>query len=59
MVSINKHIQTIENSKNLNKRENFKNFNSQNSETENEQNATVPYQDNLKTSSDKNYDEPL
>ncbi|WP_227805178.1 hypothetical protein [Algibacter lectus] len=59
LVSINKHIQTIENSKNLNKRENFKNFNSQNSETENEQNATVPYQDNLKTSSDKNYDEPL
>lgn len=59
LVSINKHIQTIENSKNINKRENFKKLNSQNSETEEKQKATVPYRDNLKTSSDKNYDEPL
>nr|WP_282117155.1 hypothetical protein [Cellulophaga baltica] len=59
LVSINKHIQTIENNKNLNKHENFKKLDSQNSKTEEKQNATVPYQDNLKTSSDKNYDEPL
>ena len=56
LVSINKHIQTIENSKNVNKRE----F-SENSNAENDENhlASIPYQDNLKTSSDKNYDEPL
>nr|WP_121068875.1 hypothetical protein [Maribacter vaceletii] len=59
LVSINKHIQTIENSKNLNKPKNFKILNSQNSKTEEKQNATVSYQDNLKTSSNKNYDEPL
>ena len=59
LVSINKHIQTIENNKNINKRENFKKSNSQNSETESKQDGAVPYQDNLKTSSDKNYDEPL
>ncbi|TXN34988.1 hypothetical protein FVB32_10345 [Flagellimonas hymeniacidonis] len=56
LVPINKHIQTIENNKNLNKRQILENSN-----TENEENhlASVPYQDNLKTSSDKNYDEPL
>ncbi|GAA3657440.1 hypothetical protein [Flavivirga jejuensis] len=59
LVRINKHIQTIENNKNINKRENFKISNNKNSETEEKQMATVPYQDNLKTSSDKNYDEPL
>ncbi|MEP5339255.1 MAG: hypothetical protein ABJL44_14630 [Algibacter sp.] len=59
LVPINKHIQTIENSKNINKRKNLKNSNSRNSKTEEKQNATVPYQDNLKTSSAKNYDEPL
>lgn len=59
LVPINKHIQTIENNKNLNKPENFKKLNSKNSKTEGKQNATVPYQDNLKTSSNKNYDEPL
>ncbi|GAA3622788.1 hypothetical protein [Flavivirga jejuensis] len=59
LVRINKHIQTIENSKNINKRENFKISNNENSETEEKQMATVPYQDNLKTSSDKNYGEPL
>ncbi len=56
VVSINKHIQTIENNKNLNKPQNFKNSNSENQEN---QSASVPYQDNLKTSSDKNYDDPL
>lgn len=59
LVSINKHIQTIENNKNLNKRKNLKNSNSKNFKTNEKQTATVPYQDNLKTSSDKNYDEPL
>ncbi len=59
LVPINKHIQTIENNKNINKRENLKNSNAKNSETNEKQYATVPYQDNLKTSSDKNYDEPL
>jgi hypothetical protein len=59
LVRINKHIQTIENNKNLNKPKNLKNFISKNSETEHKQESTVPYQDNLKTSSDKNYNEPL
>jgi len=59
LVRINKHIQTIENSKNKSKPENLKISSSQNSETDEKQDATVPYQDNLKTSSDKNYDEPL
>ncbi|WP_366941654.1 hypothetical protein [uncultured Maribacter sp.] len=56
LVPINKHIQTIENNKNINKREFLENSNS-----ENEENylASVPYQDNLKTSLDKNYDDPL
>lgn len=56
LVSINKHIQNIENSKNINKRQ----F-SENSNSDNEENhlASVPYQDNLKTSSDRNYDDPL
>ena len=59
LVRINKHIQTIENNKNINKRKNFKISNNKNSETDEKQMATVPYQDNLKTSADKNYDEPL
>ena len=67
LVSINKHIQTIENNKNLNKQEDFKNSNFKDSETDDKQNSKtcteqsrgIPYQDNLKTSSDKNYDEPL
>lgn len=59
LVPINKHIQTTENNKNNNKPQNFKNSNFQNSETEEKQVLTVPYQDNLKTSSNKNYDDPL
>lgn len=59
LVRINKHIQTIGNSKNRIKHENFKNSNTKSFETEEKQNATVPYQDNLKTNSNKNYDEPL
>jgi hypothetical protein len=59
LVRINKHIQTIENNKNINKRKSLKNLNFKNSENNAKQDATAPYQDNLKTSSDKNYDEPL
>lgn len=59
LVSINKHIQTIENNKNGNKLQNFKNSSFKDSETDGKQIAAVPYRDNLKTSSDKNYDEPL
>jgi hypothetical protein len=59
LVRINKHIQTIENNKNLNKPKNLKNLISKNSETGNKQDTTVLYQDNLRTSTDKNYNEPL
>ncbi len=56
LVPKNKHIQTIENPKNLNKRQISENLNSENNENHL---ASIPYQDNLKTSSDKNYDDPL
>ncbi len=63
LVPINKHIQTIANTKNLNKRENFKNSNAENENKQKsacvERSRSIPYQDNLKTSSNKNYDEPL
>lgn len=59
LVSINKHIQTVKNKKNSNKPEIFKKSNFQNSEKQNKQQAVDQYQDNLKISSDKNYDEPL
>jgi hypothetical protein len=56
LVPINKHIQTSKNNKNINKSENFKNSNFEKKE---KQTSGIPYQDNLKTSSDKNYNEPL
>jgi hypothetical protein len=59
LVSISKHIQTMENDKNLNKQLFLKNLNSNNSKTVEKRKSTVPYRDNLKTSCDKNYDEPL
>lgn len=59
VVPINKHIQTIENHKNKNKPKNFKNLDFKNSKNGNKRNTTVPYQDNLKTSTHKNYNEPL
>lgn len=59
LVSINKHIQTTENNKNLNKQLIFKKLNSSRSKPSEKQKLTVPYRDNLKTSADKNYDEPL
>lgn len=59
LVSILKHIQTMENNKNKNKQENFKNPNFLNDQTDFKQQTTVPYQDNLKTTKDKDYNEPL
>lgn len=59
VVPIIKHIQTIENHKNKNKQQNFKNSHFQGSKNGNKQNTSIPYQDNLKTSTDKNYDDPL
>ena len=63
LVPINKHIQTIENPKNINKRQFLENSNSENEDKQKsafaERSQSIPYQDNLKTSSDKNYDEPL
>ncbi|RNL90112.1 hypothetical protein ED312_06720 [Sinomicrobium pectinilyticum] len=59
VVPINKHIQTIENHKNNNKPQNFKNSNNQRSKNNHKHSTSVPYQDNLRTSTDKNYNEPL
>ncbi|WP_188652198.1 hypothetical protein [Yeosuana aromativorans] len=59
LVPINKHIQTIENNKNINKQENLKKLNLKNSKDQKKQEPSVPYQDNLKTTSDKDYNEPL
>lgn len=59
VVPIYKHIQTLENSKNINKREILKNSNFEDFENENKQPPTVPNTDNLKTTKNKNYNEPL
>lgn len=59
LVSINKHIQTVTNQKNNNKQQSFKNLNFQDSKNENKQQAVDQYQDNLKTTTDKDYNEPL
>ncbi len=59
VVPIYKHIQTLENSKNINKQKNLKNSNFENSENENKQSPTVSNTDNLKTTKNKNYNEPL
>ena len=59
LVSIIKHIQTIENIKNNKKTEIFENLNFSENENTEKLNLDVPNQDNLKTSDDKNYDEPL
>ncbi|MCB0461135.1 MAG: hypothetical protein KDC81_00380 [Flavobacteriaceae bacterium] len=58
LVPIYKHIQTIEN-KNSNKQENFKNSDFNDSENDLNQNSSVPNSDNLKTTKNKNYNEPL
>ena len=59
LVPILKHIQTIKNNKNKNKQENFKNSNFLNDQTDFKRQTTVSYQDNLKTTKDKDYNEPL
>ncbi|WP_304136722.1 hypothetical protein [Mesonia mobilis] len=59
LVSIIKHIQTIENIKNNKKTEIFENLNFSKNENTEKLNLDVPNRDNLKTSDDKNYDEPL
>ena len=59
LVPILKHIQTIKNNKNKNKQENFKNTNFLNDQTDFKRQTTVSYQDNLKTTKDKDYNEPL
>ena len=60
LVPINK---PIENSKNIDKRQFLENSDSENENKQEsacaERSRSIPYQDNLKTSSDKNYDEPL
>ncbi len=67
LVPIYKHIQTLENSKNINKREILKNSNVEDFENENKQSTTSPNTDNpcsreggnLHTTKNKNYNEPL
>ena len=59
LVPKNKHIQTNENNKNLNKQKNLKDDFFQNKETGSELKRSVPYEDNLKVSGDKNYNDPL
>ncbi|SFU78025.1 hypothetical protein SAMN05216480_12513 [Pustulibacterium marinum] len=60
LVSINKPIQTVTNKKNSNKTKKFKNQKKGNAgEKKNKQKGSVPYTDNLHTTTDKNYDEPL
>lgn len=65
LVPIYKHIQTIEN-KNINKQENFKNSISEDFKNDNKQKRActersrgIPNTDNLKTTKNKNYNEPL
>lgn len=58
LVPLYKHIQTIEN-KNINKQGNFKKSNFNDSENHSKHNSSVPNQDNLKTTKNKNYNEPL
>ena len=59
VVPIYKHIQTIENNKNINKQEILKNSEFKDFENDNKQHPTVPNTDNLKTTKNKNYNEPL
>ncbi|TNJ46073.1 hypothetical protein KFZ70_09175 [Tamlana fucoidanivorans] len=59
VVPIIKHIQTIENNKNINKQKNFKILKTKGFSNSKKQNRSVPYTDNLKTSTDKNYNDPL
>ena len=58
LVPIYKHIQTIENI-NSNKQKNLKKLDFNDSENDLKQNSSVPNMDNLKTTKNKNYNEPL
>lgn len=59
LIPTNKHIQTTENHKNKSKPLVFDKSNFNNAENSNKPSEVVHFQDNLKTSSDKNYNEPL
>ncbi len=59
LVSINKHIQTLTNKKNNNKQPNFKNLENENFKNGNKPKAVDQFLENLKTTEDKNYNEPL
>lgn len=59
LVSKTKHIQTGKNNTNNNKQLVFKNSDFQHSKNQNKQQAVDLYQDNLKTTTDKDYNEPL
>ena len=56
MVSKDKHIKTRRNNTNISKQ---KNYNKKSSKKIDKQKRSVPFQDNLKTTSDKDYNEPL
>lgn len=59
LIPINKHIQTKENLKNKNKQRVFEKSDFDHSENGNKPSEPVHFQDNLKTTSEKNYNEPL
>lgn len=59
LIPINKHIQTLKNKKNIDKRENFKNKNPFEFQTMDKPAELVQFRDNLKTGEEKNYGEPL
>jgi hypothetical protein len=59
LVSINKHIQTVTNKKKQNKPEILNFFNSHFSKNQSKLQADDQFLDNLKTATDKNYNEPL
>lgn len=59
LVSINKHLQTVTNKKKQNKQEILNFFNSHFSKNQNKPQADDQFLDNLKTPTDKNYDDPL
>jgi hypothetical protein len=56
VVSKDKHIKTGLNNTNISKQ---KNYNKKSVEKKGKRNTTVPFQDNLEISTNKNYDEPL
>ena len=59
LVPIVKQIQTLENNKNLNKQQIFKNSDFPDSENDDKRPGSVPNTDNLKTIENKDYNQPL